>query len=403
MNHPNHWAFEMFLHIENIFILLIFFFSLPIFFLCLQVLFALPKYSAKRFSFDDLPSYVILIPAHNEAVTIQGTVQQIIETNPKDVRILVVADNCTDNTADLARQSGAEVIERHNLEERGKGFALSYGVEYLKSSPPEVVIIVDADCAVHEQTIENLLVSVKNTDRTSQALYLMKLDEEPSLNQQVSAFAFILKNHVRLLGLKRMGVPCHLVGTGMAFPWDVISTAELATGNIVEDMQLGVDLVKEGKPAVFCPEALVTSKFPESNDALDEQKKRWVHGHLQTIFSEVPKLAIFSLSRFNISALLFALDLAIPPLSLAIYFLCFWGAVALVGLLFGMSFLPIIFVFFIGSLFVFSILLSWFFYGRDVLSPGSLLAVFGYIFRKFPLLLSFISKRQKNWVRTDRN
>ena len=89
------------------------------------------------------PRTTVIIPAHNEEGGIAATVAAI---KPSGVDILVVADNCTDATAKRAREAGATAVERHDATARGKGYALAFGREALRRDPPDVVIILDADC-----------------------------------------------------------------------------------------------------------------------------------------------------------------------------------------------------------------------------------------------------------------
>src|SRR4051812_30963422 len=91
------------------------------------------------------PSIAVLVPAHDEHDTISSSITALLGQLHRGDRLLVVADNCSDDTAALARQAGAEVIERHDLVRRGKGFALDFGVEHLARDPREIVVIVDAD------------------------------------------------------------------------------------------------------------------------------------------------------------------------------------------------------------------------------------------------------------------
>src|SRR5262249_18472589 len=153
-------------------------------------------------------------------------------------RVLVVADNCTDDTAVVAAAAGAEVTVRHDLMRVGKGYALDWGLRHLSVDPPDVVIMVDADCRLGAGAIERLMASVLATGRPVQALYLMTVPERSAVNHRVAEFAWRAKNWIRPLGLHRLGLPCQLMGTGMAFPWAVIRTAELASGRIVEDLRL---------------------------------------------------------------------------------------------------------------------------------------------------------------------
>ena len=110
----------------------------------------------------------VLVPAHNESAGLLPTLADIqSQLSPGD-RLLVIADNCTDDTAVVARTAGAEVIERRDTEKLGKGYALDFGLRRLSLDPPEIVIFVDADCRVECDTIDRLAV-VSAGDRTARA------------------------------------------------------------------------------------------------------------------------------------------------------------------------------------------------------------------------------------------
>jgi hypothetical protein len=141
------------------------------------------------------------------------------------------------------------------------------------------------------------------------------------MGARLAEFAWIVKNWVRPLGLHRLGLPCPLMGTGMAFPWAVIERAPLATGNIAEDMQLGVILAMEGKAPVYVPDALVTSTFAASVEGRTTQRTRWEHGHLDNLVHGVHRLIAVAVRRRDPLALALALDLAVPPLALLLMLL----------------------------------------------------------------------------------
>jgi len=102
---------------------------------------------------------VVLVPAHNEADFVGRCLGSLnAQDYPPDLfQVAVIADNCTDDTKAIAAATGAEVIERKDQLRRGKGYALDFGVRHLERSPPEVVVIIDADCQVGSATIELLL------------------------------------------------------------------------------------------------------------------------------------------------------------------------------------------------------------------------------------------------------
>lgn len=377
--------------------------SWPVLLLSLEIACALIRYKPRPLSLKGHPTVAILMPAHNEATIIAETLTALQPQLRPEHRLIVIADNCSDNTADIARTAGAEVIVRDDPGNRGKGFALDFGIRHLDAEPPDVVMIVDADCELEDGTLDRLAQTAMETDKPVQALYLIRPHENAGVGQQVSAFAVVLKNHVRLLGLKRLGLPCHLVGTGMAFPWKAICSVELGSGNIVEDMKLGIDLVKAGHGPLFCPEALVNSRFPESISSQQEQRTRWEHGHLQTILSESLGLVWASLRQRRWRGLAFALDLAIPPLSLVCLLILAGLMTTAAARLFGAGAGPFYLMIAVCGLLTLSLFMAWWRFGREVLPAKSLLAVPAYVLPKIFLYLRFVRKRQKDWVRTDRS
>ena len=171
---------------------------------------------------DSRPRIAVLVPAHNEGRNLVPTILDIKEQLASCDRLLVVADNCTDDTAARAHVLGAEVIERSDVTNIGKGYALDWGIRRLSADPPSIIIVIDADCRLSADTVDQLARATSATGRPSQALYLMTAPAGSPINYQVAEFAWRVKNWVRPLGLHAMNLPCQLVGTGMAFPWKLI-------------------------------------------------------------------------------------------------------------------------------------------------------------------------------------
>jgi len=354
-------------------------------------------------SIDIRPTIAVLIPAHNEALEIGATLKTLLPQLTKRDRLIVIADNCSDDTAKISRALGAIAIEREDAKCRGKGYALDYGLRFLEADPPEVVVVVDADCHVDEGTIEQIACLAKTTGSPVQATYLLAPPPNSSPKQKISAFAFTVKNLVRPLGLQQLGLPCLLTGTGMAFPWPIIHQAPLASGNIVEDMQLGLDLALAGNAPLFCPSAKVTGVLPSNQKAAKSQRTRWEHGHLRTIFAQVPRLLKASLLQRRFDLLAIALDLCVPPLSLLVLI---WGVILVAALLIGLlggTLIPAIVLAITGLLLFGSIIKAWAGFGRANLSFQTLLTIFFYVVGKISIYLSFLIKPQKIWIRTERD
>lgn len=375
--------------------------AIPVLFLTIQVIAAIFLHKSSNASLisGPRPKVVVLIPAHNESIVIAETIKSILPQLLSQDRLLVVADNCIDNTALIAKNLGADVIERTSQSDRGKGFALDFGLQHIKNSPADVVVIIDADCRVSPNSIENLAYTCIKYQRPIQSLNLMFAGPNPTLKAMVAQFAWLVKNKVRPLGLKALGMPCQLMGTGMAFLWDDIIYSKLASGHIVEDMKLGIDFARARKAPMFLQEALVTSVFPLTVEATKSQRTRWEHGHLSVIFNEVPSLLIDAIKTKNIELTVLACDLLIPPLAvLSILCLGFFMMSLLLLNQLAIIFALILILILLGAVF-----LAWNWFGRDTISFKQLCYAPIYALRKIPLYIKYFINRQVEWVRSKRD
>lgn len=345
----------------------------------------------------------VLVPAHNESLGIERTVRSVLPQLRLGDRLLVVADNCQDDTATVARALGAEVTERQHADLRGKGFALDHGVAQLRASPPDMVLMIDADCTLHPGSLEVLAARCQSLDRPVQGCDLMLAPPGAPLKVKVAALAWMVKNRVRPLGGAALGWPCQLMGTGMIFPWGLIHSAPLASGHLAEDMQLGAVLAAQGHVPAYCDEALVTSMFPLDDGALTAQRTRWEHGHLGMIFHQGPRLLALSWRQRSWPLLGLALDMCVPPLTslvmlislavLASAVLAFAGA--------GWAWLVVAGALWVGV--ALSVLFAWASHGRNIISAQELLSIPLYVLSKVSIYAGFIARRQTRWIRTRRD
>ena len=346
---------------------------------------------------------VVLIPAHNEALGIAKTIMSARKEVKESDLILVVADNCSDSTAAVSRDAGAICIERTNLELVGKGHALQYGVDYLTENDVEfaTVVVMDADCLFGEGSLHTLLTVSQTKNCVAQALYLMRSPNKGNIKLNISEFTWLIKNWVRPLGQKRLGISCHLQGSGMAFPKSVLNKYSLASSSIVEDLELGLHIVQGGEEVTFVHHALVTSEFPENNEGLENQRKRWEHGHLSVV-KKMPSMMLQGLKQLNFRLFFQALDAAIPPTIMWIIFTILTLVVSFIAAIFDGFYWSTV----IGlciSVFAFAIVCVWFKYGKKILPPAQLKGMIPFVLSKFSIYRTFISNREKNWVRTKRD
>ena len=385
--------------IASVLMLLVFVFSA-------QIIFAVPGYKGKkRFDSGTIPGFAVIIPAHNEEAVVKGTINSVLPQLRSEDFLLVVADNCSDRTAQVSRECGATVTERKSDLHRGKGFALEAGVKYLEEMAidAEFLIFIDADCLVSANSLAALVSKCVETGRPAQALYLMRTSSRASVSQKIAEFAWIVKNHIRPLGMSRLGLPCQLMGSGMAFPFSSVRKVQLGTSHIVEDMMLGVDLALQGHPPVFCPDALVESYFPEEKKSIDTQRERWEHGHLGMIFSRSPGLLKQAVVKFDKDLLAIALDLLLPPLALlGTILVLFTTLLVVTATVYGFGIFPLYILIITLFMFTASIAIAWYRFARHVVSPKELLWIPGYILLKIPVYLRYWLQRQSDWIRTNR-
>jgi len=344
----------------------------------------------------------VMIPAHDEELGIAATLAEVQSQLAPDDRILLVADNCSDGTAEIALAAGAEVIERVDSEQRGKGYALAYGIDHLASNPPDVLIVIDADCHLIPGTIDALVRNAVETGRPVQADYVLQPTERSPISM-ISALAFLVRNRVRPRGLRRLKQPCHLDGTGMAFPWRVARSAPDLGGSIVEDLTMGIELALKGHEPVFCIDAGVRSRLPGTESAAMQQRRRWEHGQLATLVQYGPRLICQGISRRRLGLIAMGADLMVPPLAMLTGLLVLVLSAAGVVVVVGGSPVPLWIALVALGLIGLGVGVGWARYGRTEVPLRYLLLVPLYIVWKAPLYLSFLVGRgEKRWRRTER-
>jgi cellulose synthase/poly-beta-1,6-N-acetylglucosamine synthase-like glycosyltransferase len=363
--------------------------AVPLVILTIETLAGLAK--SKPSAFDGpMPRTTILIPAHNEEGGIAAVVTAIRAQCPD---ILVVADNCSDATAANARAAGARVVERQDTAARGKGHALAFGRAALAAESPDIVIIMDADCVPDPSALPILARTAAATGRVVQARYELDTRADDPPMTRISNFAFAVKNIIRQRGLMRVAGTCVLTGTGMAFPWGLFRDAPLATDDSVEDLAIGLALVRAGHRPTYADNARVTSA-PASGKAVVAQRTRWEHGFIATATRRAPQMIGHGVARAKWSSIWLGLHLMVPPLALAF-------VIAGLGMLSG--FAPALAL---GSVIMMAgvaVLLGWRAVGRSILPFGVLLRVPLYILWKLPIYLKLARGADRRWTRTERD
>jgi len=347
------------------------------------------------------PDAVVLMPAHDEAAGIADTLARVLPLLPARARLLVVADNCTDDTAARAQAAGAEVTERHDPGARGKGHALAHGRAVLAAHPPAVVIVLDADCVPEAGALERLARSAAATVRPVQATYLLEPRPAASPMVQISGFAFLVKNLVRQAGLARIGAPAVLTGSGMAFPWELFARAPLATDDIVEDLAIGVALARSGAPPRFDAGARIWS-VPAAAGGTLGQRTRWEHGFLRTARAVTLPLVREGIGRVRPGLAWLGLHVAVPPLALLLGVDAAAVATLALGWLLGTSPVPFATASALVGTVGLGVIAAWVLHGRAQVSAGALARAPLYLVWKLPIYLKLVRRAETQWVRTER-
>lgn len=378
--------------------------AIPVVFLAVQIASTLlpARRSAGAAASSDRPRVAVLMPAHDEEASVARSIGSILPQLGLADRLLVVADNCTDATAEVARRAGAEVTLRQDAARIGKGYALAHGFSALAADPPDILIVVDADCEVGPGSLVLIANRCRAAGRPIQARYVMLPPLAPSAADKISQLAWTLKTFVRPLGSDRLGWPCQLMGSGMALPYDALRQFELATGHLAEDQKLGADFALAGLAPRFCPDAVVTSRLPQGDRGKRQQRTRWEHGHLAVIADFLRPLVRHSVRIRSASLLAFTLDLCIPPLtmlamSLILLHLTCFAALACLGIAGPLMLSTALLVGLVTAVAV-----AWWRFAQQIISWRELVAGPGYCLLKLPSYARFVLGRRIGWIRTER-
>ena len=261
--------------------------------------------------------FVVVVPAHQEELGIARTVESLLAADyPKIARrVLVVADNCTDATADRARAAGANVLVRTDAEKRGKGYALAAAFENVLQDPKtDAVIVVDADTQVTPNLFRAYAARFDAGASAVQAGNAVA-NREASWRTRLMAIAFAIFNGLRSIARERLGLSCGLRGNGMAIRLATLRAVPYDAFSIVEDLEYGIRLGRAGHRVWYAGEAQVLSEMVTTEKESRSQRRRWEDGRRALARAEGPSLVWGGIRQR--SGLLFDLgmDLLVPPLS----------------------------------------------------------------------------------------
>src|SRR5271154_143433 len=339
----------------------------------------------------------IVVPAHDEAAAIVRCVRSIaacVQPDSVETQIVVVADNCTDATADLARGAGARVLERTDSEHRGKGFALKFAFKILLSEGFDAVLVIDADSVVDSNFLLETVRLFRAGADGVQVRYLV-LNPEASLRTRLMSVAFMAFNVLRARGRERMGLSVGIFGNGFGLSKATLEAGPYDSHSLVEDLDYHLQLVRAGRKIVFADGTRVRAEMPSGGRGAATQRARWEGGRLRTAIENLPRLLA--------GVIMGKLRLLEPALELLLLPLAFH--VSILGLTLFMPFsLARIYALFSLSLVAIHVFAGLFVGGGDWRDLAALFSAPFYVAWKLAVLPKTLQSASATspWVRTKR-
>jgi cellulose synthase/poly-beta-1,6-N-acetylglucosamine synthase-like glycosyltransferase len=216
----------------------------------------------------------VIIPAHNE----QQLIGQCVASLAGATTTYVIAHNCTDDTAERAREAGAQVLVL-NDNVGGKGVALDFGFSHAIEEGAEAVLVIDADSIVGAGLIQSVSAAFGHGARAVQCRYQVG-NATTNLRTRLTSLAFLGMNVVRPLGRHRLGLSCGIFGNGFALSAATLARVPYTPNSLVEDLEYHLHLIRAGIRVEFLDHACVFGEMPETSAASASQRARWEGGRI---------------------------------------------------------------------------------------------------------------------------
>ena len=239
--------------------------------------------------------FMAIIPAHNEEAVVGNLIESLKnQTYNKDLYdIYVIADNCTDNTAKIAKEAGAIVYERFDETKKTKGYALNWFLQQkiAEDAPYDAFFVFDADNIVDKNFIKNMNKKLCQGEDVVQGYRDIK---NPSDNWITAGYAIFYWQMHRFYHLARynIGLSPLLNGTGFMVKFDVIKPQGWDTETLTEDIEFSLKRIIKGKKLGWATDAIVYDEQPTGFRQSWSQRSRWTVGHMQCIKKYTKDLAI---------------------------------------------------------------------------------------------------------------
>lgn len=350
--------------------------------------------------------FMIVIPAHDEVNVIKATVSRLLTINypPELFSVHIIADHCSDSTAEAARQAGAIVHERNEGPRTGKGAALSWLFhKILKDQPCDAVVIFDADTRVDNDFLRVMDWRLAQGPRVIQGQHIIR-NPEDGLFPALTWAMFLVDNRFQNLGRSNLGWSAKNMGDSICFRKDVLLLLGWGEG-LTEDYDLRNKLLFHGIRILYEPAARGYGEAPISWDRARAQRARWLRGTHDSGKQFVKRLFAEGFKRGDFAMLDGAIQASFPS----------YSTLSLLNLILFMIQVPI--HYFIRHSFVSPLMGAW----AAMLAVLLIYPLFGLALERAPLRaygaiflgpyfilwrtwLAFVSRfgrKQVTWIRTE--
>lgn len=260
----------------------------------------------EKINIDPKHKFAVMVCAHNEEAVIGPLVEnlKILDYPTELYDIFVVADNCKDSTARIAAEVGAQVYERFNQQEIGKGYAMGWMFDkiFAMEKQYDAVVIFDADNLVHPDFLLEMNNHLEKGEKVIQG-YLNAKNPEDTWVAGTFAIAFWMVNHMWHLGKYNIGLSTALGGTGMCIDIEVLKKYGWECDGLTEDMEFSLKVLTHGIRTSWAHDAIVYDEKPLGFMQSWRQRKRWAQGHFECAERYIPKLFTEGVSKGSIMIL----------------------------------------------------------------------------------------------------
>lgn len=394
--------------IEGVHLLLLVLFGFLLGYQLLLVVLAFRVPVRHEFPVRNRRRFAIVVPAHNEEKMIAKTIYSlfglIYSKNRYD--LIVVADNCSDNTAKIARSLGVTVLERNNEGQRGKGYALRWAFDRILESSVQydAIVVFDSDSLVSGNFLEVMNYYLEEGSEVIQSNDLV-LPRPGVWSIETTRIGFLLYNYVKPMGRKAAGFNMGLRGNGMCFSTALLRRIPWQAWSLTEDFEYGLILMLKGIRIDFAPEAHVWAQMPLQASNAESQRARWEMGRYSIIRKYSGRFFTETIRRKSLRYFDVLIELVTPPFVNMMIVVLFFTLMSLLLALFGWLSTGFFWAWtglvMLGFLYLF---LGLWLCGADRDLYRSLLYIPIYVLWKMKLYVkTMISGREMNWIRTTRD